>query len=126
MLIKQCFVNEWFIGINNLNENPIMRTYNIFKHEFGMEPYLLKVSNFKYRNAITKLRTSSHDLMIEIGRRGVTRLPQEQRLCKICNVIEDESHFLLSCRLFNTERERLLNGLNLRNFNSNMAALWDF
>ena len=80
-----------------------------------METYLSKVSNFKYRNAITKFRTSSHDLEIEKGRHNPHRLPLEQRLCKLCNVIEDEVHFLLSCGLYNSERTVLFNGFNIQN-----------
>ena len=61
---------------------------------------------------MTKLRTSSHDLLIEKGRH--TRIPEEQRRCKVCNVLEDESHFLLSCKLFTAERLKLFTSLGLQ------------
>ena len=83
------------------------------KHNFGLEPYLVKVSNFKYRNSITKLRTSSHDLHVEKGRHAT--IPLEERQCKMCCVLEDEAHFLLSCRLFTAERLKLYSSLGLQN-----------
>ena len=61
--------------------------------------------------------------MIEIGRRCVYRVPQEQRLCKFCDAIEDESHFLLHCNLFHTERLQLLNDLNLHDLDLNDSRI---
>ena len=114
LVIKQKFIEDWIQNVNDIENNPIMRTYRFIKKDFYTEPYLIKVSNYKYRHSITKLRTSSHDLMIEKGRHQANRLPIEQRLCKICNVVEDEAHFLLSCNLFISERQRLYNSLNLQ------------
>ena len=113
MAIRNSFIQDWSQQVNDTRNNPIMRTYKLIKFNFGIESYLTKVSIFKYRKSITKLRTSSHDLHIEKGRHSENRLPVEQRLCKMCNVIEDEAHFLLSCRLFSNERLTLYEKLNL-------------
>ena len=53
----------------------------------------------KHRIALTKLRTSSHNLEIE-GRRYVRpRVSPEQRLCSTCHVIDDEIHFVTMCHI---------------------------
>ena len=88
-----------------------MRTYSIFKQTFGTEHYINKVSNFNYRQAISKLRVSSHDLSIETGRHGANKTPLHQRLCSMCHVIEDELHFLVSCRIYTDERNKLYESL---------------
>ena len=38
------------------------------------------------RCAIGQIRTSSHQLLIETGRYGVDRLPQEARICQLCHL----------------------------------------
>ena len=53
---------------------------------------------------IGKLRTSSHNLHVEMGRRiGIAR---EKRVCICNNGIEDEEHFLLNCRLYDDVRNK--------------------
>ena len=56
------------------------------------------VQNFKYRQAVTKLRISAHRLPVETGR--YNNVPYNDRLCKHCgiNEIGNEYHFLMSCR----------------------------
>ena len=120
--IRNCFIRDWLQRINDINISPIMRTYRLFKSDFYLEPYLIKVSNFKYRNAITKLRTSSHELNIEKGRHSPNHVPVEKRLCEICNTIEDESHFLLSCELYKNERLVLYKRLDLNRIDDNLQS----
>ena len=74
----------------------------------NLESYL-KITNIKYRSAITRLRISSHKLEIEIGRWNKT--PRGQRICKNCimNEVEDENHFLFECQMYKTERKELYN-----------------
>ena len=79
-----------------------------------MESYLYKVSNYKYRQAITRLRISSHDLMIEKGRHIL--IDNKDRLCPICrniNTIEDEIHFLVSFPLNSEERDTFYREIEL-------------
>ena len=57
--------------------------------------YLKQISNARCRNALTKLRVSSHSLSIERGRHLGTAI--QERLCTVCNAIEDEKHFLFEC-----------------------------
>ena len=45
--------------------------------------------------------------MIEVGRH--MKLPKEERVCEVCNNgIEDEIHFLVKCKLYETLREPIL------------------
>ena len=58
------------------------------------------------RKALTKLRVSNHQLMIEKGRH--TRLPiVDKRVCGMCNEIEDEEHFLINCKKNECLRKKL-------------------
>ena len=70
----------------------------MYKSEFGMEEYLNKITDLRYRNALTRLRTSSHTLEIERGRYTTPKTPVSDRLCISCNVIENEFHFLINCK----------------------------
>lgn len=51
-------------------------------------------TNKSYRQAITKLRLTSHDLPIETGR--YTNIPRNNRICPLCPMksIGDELHIL--------------------------------
>ena len=111
--VRSKFIQNWSDGIHNLDQNPITRTYSIFKHNFGMESYLDKISNFKYRRAITKLRVSSHDLMIEKGRHHTLKLDIEKRLCLTCGIVEDEIHFLVVCPLYSEKRAEFYDKINM-------------
>ena len=57
--------------------------------------FYLKSKFFEYRKLITKFRISNHCLLIEKGR--YLKIPRENRVCQLCNVVEDEKHFLLEC-----------------------------
>ena len=65
----------------------------------------LKIKNFQNRRALTKLRTSTHNLAIETGR--WTKTEREQRLCTQCteHKIEDEKHFLFECPTYSENRK---------------------
>ena len=63
----------------------------------GIEKYLLEIKNFKYRQAVTRLRVSAHMLPVEIGR--YKKIAYCDRKCKLCDQSEvgNEQHFLMSC-----------------------------
>ena len=75
------------------------RTSFSVKKSFCIESYL-ELKNVNQKKNITKLRTSSHNLMIEKGR--YLNLNREERLCPFCpnKIIEDEIHFLFICPLY--------------------------
>ena len=53
--------------------------------------------NDDLRRIITRWRLSCHNLRIETGRYTSPSIPREQRLCKICHIVEDEQHALFQC-----------------------------
>ena len=97
-------------------EHSKLRTYAKLKTEIGMEKYLNSIKNITERTAITKIRLSNHDLMIETGR--YKEIPVQERLCPFCdNKVETEQHFLLVCKTYQTHREQLFNELRMINQN---------
>ena len=66
-----------------------------------MHPYLEKVNIRKFCQAFSRLRMSSHRLEIEPGRwTRPNSTPLDDRKCNLCNVLEDEFHFVLECNMF--------------------------
>jgi hypothetical protein len=70
-----------------------------------MEYYLLHPDR-NVRLILTKFRLSEHKLLIEIDRN--LKIPRDQRLCAICNVLEDEFHFFFECKRNTNNRNILL------------------
>jgi hypothetical protein len=65
----------------------------IFKNEYKLEPYLLKLSQVNF-TWLCKLRTCNMKIPIETGR--WVNIPQEKRICKFCSDgIGDEFHYLM-------------------------------
>ena len=100
-------VSTWDADIRDLDKNPILRFSNKIKHSFGMENYLFGVKNDKYRTALAKLRSSSHTLAIETGRHSRSKLKVHERLCQVCQCIEDETHLMIGCEINTDERSHL-------------------
>jgi hypothetical protein len=89
------------VALNSLKNNHLDNHGKLgflanIKDVYKEETYL-SIDNFQNRKAISKLRTSSHNLEIEAGRWNNT--PRGDRICKKCilNEIEDEKHFLFKC-----------------------------
>ena len=74
-----------------------------------MEKYLEVMINTEEREAISKIRLSNHDLMIEKGRHQKPVIKKELRLCPFCkNKVEYEHHFVLNCGTFSSIRNPVL------------------
>ena len=97
-LLHEYFIKYWKEQIQQGGNNGKLRVYKNLKINFGCERYLYLVQNFKYRQAVTKLRISAHRLPVETGR--YNNVPYNDRLCKHCDINEigNEYHFLMSCR----------------------------
>ena len=107
--LKNSFMNSWVNDLRNGHESSILRTYSLYKMNFGTENYLNYISKPKFRIALSKLRASSHDLEIERGRYVRPKLYLSERLCMSCHVIEDEEHFVTGCINNLDMRESLFN-----------------
>ena len=102
--VRETFTSNWTDELHNVQKNPLLRTYNLFKNDFHIEPYLNLIDNNKYRFAVAQLRASSHNLEVQRGRQTKPITPLESRLCHKCNVVDDEQHFVTKCLLNNDER----------------------
>ena len=94
-------MTRWFVRINKpegKKGSNKLRAYKLFKENFQLEYYLTAVATVRYRIALTKIRVSCHRLAIETGRyQKPTSLPINQRLCTLCNQVEDEIHLICIC-----------------------------
>ena len=107
--------------LNDFDHHPILHTYNFYKDKFKCEDYLDLVQYPKYRTALSKFRTSSHTLAIERGRHTNPKTPLEKCICRTCNELDNEIHFLVDCQMFSNERrvlftknhEKILKFLNI-------------
>ena len=57
-----------------------------------------------YRRAISQLIYSSHILNVERGRYTRPQTPTDERLCNMCNCVDDELHLVTSCAMNLNER----------------------
>ena len=86
------------------------------KNEFIKENYIDILKEKHLLRAMSRLRTSYHPLKIKTGRHCKPPLPRENRLCSVCNVIEDEEHFLVSCKKYEAERLSLIKFVKHKSF----------
>lgn len=101
--IFDMYHQKWYSDINNSSR---LQAYCSYKHDFKLEKYLSVVMENKFKIALSRFRTSSHNLMVETGRYNNT--PRNQRLCLSCNMqtIENEYHFLLVCPKYRELRNK--------------------
>ena len=95
--LQDNFVQEWHHRLNDSSRALFYREIA----SFDFKDYLDVVNVRKFRTALTKLRTSSHRLEVEVGRWARPQsIARENRKCKFCNKLEDEFHFITECTLF--------------------------
>ena len=94
----------WCQQVTNV---PKLRTYIVYKTLYDVEPYVYRVLHRGHRSILAQFRTGILPLAIETGRYNDT--PPENRFCILCNenLVEDESHFLFQCKLYEDERQIL-------------------
>ena len=102
MRLSDQFIQDWFNQIykpEGKKGSNKLRTYKLFKDNFQPKYYLTAVATVRYRIALTRIRVSCHRLAIETGRyQKPTSLPISQRLCTLCNQVEDEIHLICVCK----------------------------
>ena len=111
------YKNKWSNSVRS------MKFYSSIKNDFHLETYLDIVKEPHFRNAITKLRTSSHALEVERGRYTKPKTPLDMRLCENCNIVEDEIHFICSCDSYSDARNDLYS--RVKKVNDNFGNLSD-
>ena len=103
--------NQWYDVINsvqgrNAQGGNKLRTYRIFKEEFGTEDYLLTHMPHSDRSALAKFRCGTAPIRIETGR--YQQLSVNERLCPFqCGVVETEAHVLAECQVYEDLRHKV-------------------
>ena len=90
-----------------------LRTYNLIKKNFEIEPYVEISQDKKLRISLSSFRISTQRLRIERGRYCEEK--SEERLCNFCNIIEDEIHFLCDCKRYLELRCKMFDTINNSN-----------
>jgi hypothetical protein len=91
--------------IKNLNGSNKIYLYKFLKQNENEMEYYLSHPDKNVRLILTKFRLSEHKLVIKISRN--LKIPRDQRLCAICNVLEGEFHFFFECKR-NTNNRNIL------------------
>ena len=92
------------------NDNKLC-TFSYVHNEFRLQSYLSLSLPKQITKEMTKMRISSHDLLVEKGRYF---RPKISRKCSSCQVVEDEEHFMLFCNKFSNLRLDLLTKLDIQ------------
>ena len=96
-------ITEYFTKINAQIRKKAEENRSRYVTYLSINPLLEHPSSYKsifsYKDVsmLAKLRTTSHNLQIDMGRR--TGTPRERRTCH-CGSVEDEEHFLLKCQSY--------------------------
>ena len=112
-LTKICIGNYDRYWSQELNNSPKAISYATFKSTICMEKYLILVKNSKHKIALSRLRLSNHNLMIEKGRHLRPQIERNNRKCFHCkDDVEDEKHFVMNCPQYDQERTSLFQVCN--------------
>jgi hypothetical protein len=93
---------------------PKLRTYILLKTQLQFERAYLTTRDKEAREVMTRLRGGTNELRIETGRYAITNrdrpLELSERTCLICmnGEIEDETHFVMNCCVYEDLREKML------------------
>ena len=133
VLVKQQMINNvnsayidryklnWFNTVNlehsrNSTGGNKLRTYKLFKDTFSTESYCKMILPRSHRSAFSRFRCGVAPIRLETGR--YERLPVCDRVCPFCkNVVENETHVILSCPLYNDIRIQMIDYASLRDPN---------
>ena len=118
------YIQTWS---QNLHCFPELVTYWEIKTDYRIEPYILYIPDKRHQQAVARLRVSSHNLNIEIGRHSPPRIPRDQRFCMFCNSgeIDDELHFITACNYHSCERDNFFRIIDPINKISSMTNTFD-
>ena len=92
--VKKEYEDKFFNKLDSLDESNKLFIYKTLKKEYMPEKYL-SINNSNLRNMFTLFRLCEHKLELNMGR--IKKIPRNQRLCKMCGVVENEVHFFFQC-----------------------------
>ena len=92
--LTDTFIQNWRSRLEESSRAIFLETVVVFQ----MQPYLDMININKFSNALSRLRVSSHRLVVESGRWvKPIRIPFHERKYSNCSIIEDEYHFVIDC-----------------------------
>ena len=101
--LSEKFIQNWHSSLESSSRATFYSSVAIFQ----LQPYLEKINVVKFQKAVSRLRVASHRLEIEAGRWArPNRIPINDRICRVCNMLEDEYHFVIECRLYEELRNK--------------------
>ena len=104
--VKDIFMQDWHSRLDNSSR----ARFYVSISNFEYKKYLDILNVERCRKSLCKLRVSLHRLEIETGRwTKPNKTPVDARECKMCNVLEDEYHFILECVLYSDIRKAYIN-----------------
>ena len=99
------FIQNWNARLNNSSRALMYKRISNFR----FQPYLDCFNINKFCQSFTRLRVSSHRLLIEAGRWvRPNNIPLDDRKCMICNKLEDEFHFIIECSIYTDLRKQYI------------------
>ena len=87
------------------SQNSMCKYYCDMELHIRCEIYTSMLSDY-FRVIISRWRLSNHRLNIEIGRYTKPKTPRQDRVCNLCNVLEDEQHVIYKCPRYRELRIR--------------------
>ncbi len=100
--LETFYANKWKEHVTGQSK---LHTYQTFKKELKMEPYVMSNLPLNQRTLVASLRCGCLPLQIEIGQWGGEHsrsVPVEECICELCvgEHVEDEGHFLFHCEYY--------------------------
>ena len=102
----------------SMQTKPKLRTYRQLKTKLQFERTYLTTRDREAREVMTRLRGGTNELRIETGRYAITNrdrpLELNERRCLIClnGEIEDETHFVMNCNVYDDLRAKMLDAVS--------------
>lgn len=104
--VNDIALQNWRRSVNNSNESLL---YRELKTTLEYSPYLKLIVQPKHRVAFTKFVTKNHSLSVVTGNWHKPRpIPYRERVCDVCDKIDDEYHAMFECSKFSHIRKRYI------------------
>ena len=103
--MSDCYLQKWNESLKTTSK---AESYFYYKSLLTPKTYLFTNLPYSFKQSLVRLRTSTHDLMIDKGRH--LGIDKDLRLCLFCKerniqVIETEVHFLIECSKYDSTRK---------------------
>ena len=102
--------------LNLIKCNKKLKFYSQFRTDCHKADCLNPINNPLHKKTLNKFRLGNHQLLIETGRHTNPKTPENLRICPFChlNEVENETHFIFSCQLYNSLSSKFFADVNER------------